>query len=143
MGRRNKEEEKIQLDFIVWCWNNHNRWKDVEIEIPRRVRFGRKTIEVMAKSVPFFHVPNGGNRDAVTGSKLNAHGLRKGMLDLVLPVPAGKHCGLIVEVKKPKGVVSKEQKIWLTFLERVGWRVEVCRSIAECIDVATTYLNSR
>ncbi len=71
------------------------------------------------------------------------------MLDLVLPVPSGGHPGMIIEVKKPKGVnskrgvVSKYQKIWLNFFEAMGWRIEVCYSLAECIDVTIDYLDSR
>jgi len=140
---RNEEELRIQKAFIDWCWLNWNRWPDVAIEIPRRVRLGRRMVEVMAKSVPIVHVPNGEVRDERTGAKLNAQGLRKGMLDLFMGVPAGGYCGLIIEVKKPKGTVSKYQKIWLDFFERMGWRVEVCRSVAECIDSTVDYLGKR
>lgn len=140
---RNEEELRIQKEFIDWCWASAYRWPDVAIEIPRRIRIGRRTVEVMAKSVPMVHVPNGEVRDSRTGAKLNAQGLRKGMLDLFMGVPAGKYCGLIIEVKKSDGRLSKWQKIWIAFFRRMGWRVEVCRSFSECINSTVSYLNLR
>jgi len=141
---RNEEELAIQKAFIDWCWANWTRWPSVAIKIPRRARMGRKTVEIMAWSVPFFHPANGEVRDSKTGAKLNALGLRRGILDLFLPVPTAKHCGLVVEVKRPgKSEISKWQKIWIDFLRSIGWRVEVCKSVAECVDVTIKYLDSR
>jgi len=115
----------------------------VAIELPRRVRVGRRTIEIQAKTVPFFHPANGEIRDARTGAKLHAQGVRRGVLDLWLPVPRGGFCGLVIELKAPKNYPSKEQRIWIDFLERMGWRVVVCRSVEECIQATCLYLNSK
>jgi hypothetical protein len=140
---RSEGELSIQSTFIEWCWDNWRRWPDVAIEIPRRVRLGRKTIEILAKSVPFFHPANGEVRDARTGNKLNKQGLRKGVLDLIMGVPRGGYTGLIIEVKTAKGKISPFQKIWIEFFRHWGWKVEVCRSFAECVDVTVRYLDSK
>ncbi|MCP4569029.1 MAG: hypothetical protein GY841_15755 [FCB group bacterium] len=143
MPRRNQVEEQFHIQFIDWCFANAGRWPDASIEVPRRIRAGRGTIEVRAKTLAFFHPPNGGARDAVTGSIMHKMGVRRGVFDLWLPVPNKKYIGLALELKAPQKYMSKEQKNWSNFLELMGWRVEVCRSLAECIDVTTTYLNSR
>lgn len=141
---RNEVELRVQKTFIDWCWANWHRWPEVAIEIPRRIRQGRHTIEIKAKSVPFFHPANGEVRDARTGAKLNAQGLRKGILDLWLPVPNKEgFCGLVIEVKQPGGYTSPNQKNWLAFLERMGWKTAVCKSFTECVDATTSYLDAR
>ena len=143
MPRRNKIEERFHIQFIDWCFANAHRWPDASITVPRRVRSGRTTIEVMAKTLAFFHPPNGGARDAVTGSIMHKMGVRRGILDLWLPVPSCGYSGLVLELKAPQKYMTKEQKTWSDFLGRMGWRVWVCRSLSECIDTTTSYLDSR
>ncbi len=140
---RDERELRIQKRFIEWAWSHSHRWPDIAIKIPRRITMGGQVVEIMVPSVPFFHPPNGEIRDSRTGAKLNAQGTRKGIPDLFLPVPRGKHCGLVIEVKAPQGRVSKYQKTWIEFLEKMGWRTEVCRSVAECIDVTINYLDGK
>lgn len=142
MARRNRDEELTHISFIEWCYANWQRWPWASIVVPRRIRMGRRTVEIQAKTLAFFHPPNGGARDAITGSKMHQLGTRRGILDLWLPVPSGAHCGLIIELKAPKKYPSKEQKVWIEFLHGVGWKVEVCRTVAECIDVTAAYLNT-
>jgi hypothetical protein len=58
--------------------------------------------------------PNGGNRSAVTGARLKAEGVKRGIPDLFLPFPIRKYIGwyhgFYIEVKTPKGSQTKEQK---------------------------------
>lgn len=47
------------------------------------------------------HIPNGGGRSAVTGSKLKGEGVRAGVFDVFLPVARGGYHGLYLEMKAP------------------------------------------
>lgn len=82
-----------------------------------------------------YAIPNGGKRPPRVGKKMKAEGQRKGVLDMVLPVPAAGWVGLYVEMKTPDGVVSADQKWWADRLRAVGYRVVVCRSIEDACDV--------
>lgn len=59
--------------------------------------------------VVFWHTPNGGARNRVTGAMLKAFGTRAGVPDLlfVLP-PNGRLAGL--ELKAPRGKVTAQQR---------------------------------
>ena len=74
-----------------------------------------------------FAIPNGGNRDAVTGAMLKAEGVRAGVPDLFLAVPRNGFAGLFVELKKPKGGrVSRSQTDMLAALSASGYKTAVC-----------------
>lgn len=67
--------------------------------------------------VRIFAIPNGGARSPATASRLKAEGVSSGVPDLC--VPAWR---LWIEMKRVKGgVVSAEQKDWLSYLEDVGY----------------------
>lgn len=59
-----------------------------------------------------FAVPNGSRRDAVTGSKLKAEGVIPGVSDLIFLKKNSHYCGLLIEMKRPKGKQSQSQKDW-------------------------------
>ncbi len=93
-----------------------------------------------------FHVPNGGARDAATGGKLKAMGVRAGVVDLLLPWhdwdgQAARYVGLAIEMKRKPNRPSAEQREWLAHLESQGWRCEVCWSAEEAIGVLREYLD--
>jgi hypothetical protein len=48
-----------------------------------------------------FAVPNGGERDIITASKMRATGTKPGVADIILLVPRGKFHGLALELKRP------------------------------------------
>lgn len=143
---RNLIEKTCHKMFINWCWTQDaHRWPDAVITLPRKVRVGRKTIEVQAQTLAFFHPANGEARDAKTGSLLHAMGVRRGILDLWLPVPRSEYCGLVLELKAPGGGgrTSKEQKTWIDFLTKAGWKVSVVYSFAECKERTIAYLDQK
>lgn len=73
-----------------------------------------------------FAIPNGGRRDAVTGARLKAEGVRAGVPDLFLPVARRGFHGLFIELKAPGGGASPEQRGWIARLRQAGYSAEVC-----------------
>jgi hypothetical protein len=74
--------------------------------------------------------------------KAKAAGGRKGLPDLFLPVPAQGYHGLYIEMKRLKlSKVSPEQKQWIDRLDRMGYRVEVCKGHEAAIATIQSYLN--
>lgn len=90
-----------------------------------------------------FAIPNGGYRDKITAGKLKAEGVKRGVPDIMLPVPMFRdwklgrdcqvvdYCGLFVELKRRKtetqraGVTSNEQDDWTGYLRGAGYAVAV------------------
>lgn len=139
--RRNRIEMEIQKQFINWCWTPQaHQWPDAVITLPRKIRVGGKTVEVMAPTLAFYHVPNGEARDARTGSLLHAMGVRRGVLDLWLPVVRNPFCELVLELKAPGKYLSPEQKIWNVFIEKQGRKIVIARSFTECVEATEEYL---
>ncbi len=142
---RNNEESVMQRALIKWWQANCRHFNVPELCL--------------------LSIPNGGNGDARRGSIMKAEGQRKGAPDLFLSVrgkkysknpnlPAGSTAesidrmksemvvfyGLFLELKTPSGRLSPEQEVYHEILARQGYRVAVCRTLAECIDTITTYL---
>ncbi len=103
-----------------------------------------------------FHVNNGdrasGRVGLIRGGRAKAMGVKKGVPDLWLPVPAAPRMqgntfrvgeyyhGLIIEMKTPTGIVSDEQKEWLDHLNGMGYYAKVCWSWEEARDLLVWYL---
>ena len=91
-----------------------------------------------------YHVPNGGRRNAREAALLRAEGVKKGVPDIVLPVARGEHHGLYIELKRQKsGSLSREQKAYLDFLHRQGYRAVMCRGWRQAANVIQAYLEQR
>lgn len=87
--------------------------------------------------VIFFHVPNGEKRSLATGARLKAMGVLAGVPDLVL-MWGGIDCHpriLFVEVKTPKGRVSRAQKEFVPLAGYVGAKWEIARSLGDFIAI--------
>ena len=74
-------------------------------------------------------VPNGGDRKMSVAASLKAEGVKRGVPDLVLPVPMGAYHGLYIEMKVPgretqkDGGRSPEQVKWHQRLRALGYAV--------------------
>lgn len=82
-----------------------------------------------------FAIPNGGARNAITGAMLKAEGVRPGVPDLFLAIPAFGFHGLFIEMKKKKtGVLSDAQKHVISRFNDEGYCVVVCHGFdaAKC-----------
>lgn len=70
-------------------------------------------------------------------------GLLKGYPDIFLPLRNKEYSGLFIELKRVKGgVVSPEQKDFLSFLNSQGFKAVVCRGSKEAIETIECYLNN-
>jgi len=97
-----------------------------------------------------FAVPNGGRRDAITGARLKAEGVRAGVWDLfharsnMSGIPWFH--GLWIEVKDParrnkiNGGLTAEQVTFRDRVRRQGYATEIIYSTQEGIDAITRYL---
>lgn len=84
------------------------------------------------------HLGMGGPRKC---ARLKAEGLKPGVPDLFLAAANEDYFGLFIEMKSPTGVTSKAQVEWIAKLATRGYRVAVCRTALEAIDVIREYLN--
>ncbi|MGL4440590.1 MAG: VRR-NUC domain-containing protein [Bosea sp. (in: a-proteobacteria)] len=90
-----------------------------------------------------FAVPNGGKRSKITAVKLKAEGVKPGVPDYLMPIPAthGGFVGLAIELKRTRGgATSQEQIEWLEMLRVCGWRVAVCKGHRQAWSVICEYL---
>lgn len=75
-------------------------------------------------------------------AKLKASGLSKGFPDLEVFIGNGK--SLYIEMKRKKGgVVSEEQKKWITWLNDNGYSAKVCHGADEAIEYVRGFIDGR
>lgn len=75
-------------------------------------------------------------------AKLRASGLSKGFPDLEVFIGNGK--SLYIEMKRKKGgVVSEEQKKWITWLNDNGYSAKVCHGADEAIEYVKGFIDER
>ena len=88
-------------------------------------------------------IPNGGARDAITGSLMKSEGVRRGALDLLLAYPTERHAGLWIEMKRPgasPSAVSPEQRAFIEYLQSVGYAAGVHYSAESAIAAIKEYI---
>lgn len=117
-------EEAEQMAVIAWADAHAARWPELAF---------------------LLHIPNGGARNAVTGARLKAQGVRRGVPDLGLFVPRGGYHGLFIELKRagPSSRLSPEQKNWVQWLRGQGYCAEVCYGADEAIAALEAYLERK
>lgn len=76
-----------------------------------------------------FAVPNGGNRNAITGAILKREGVKAGVADIVILRNPGL-CALI-EVKTAKGNLSNSQKAFRDWCAANGFPYAVVRGVGD------------
>ena len=90
-----------------------------------------------------YAIPNGGRRDAITGARLKAEGVKAGVPDIALPVPNECYHGLYIEMKirdKRKARVSPAQKKWIDDLRGWGYCACICYGWEDARNVIVAYL---
>ncbi len=84
---------------------------------------------------------------AITARNAKLTGMKAGTPDIYLPYPNSKYSGLWIEMKRPKttkspkGVLSNEQKKWLEYLNKVGYRAIVAYGYEEAVAELKNYLS--
>lgn len=99
------------------------------------------------------HVPNGGGRSKAEAGKMKAQGVRKGVLDYLLPVThlydGDFDAGLYVELKAPEyrtkkqGGMSDDQVAFATFVDDQGFIVCLCFDWHEARASIEAYLDRK
>lgn len=88
-----------------------------------------------------FAIANGGFRDIITATNLKAEGVKRGVLDVFLPVTCPQWAGLWVEMKKPKvGRLSLFQEEFKDFVISQNYKVVICRTWEQARDEVIRYL---
>ena len=116
------EEHQIQVAVILWSRSMSVRYPELDL---------------------LYAIPNGGARDAITGARLKAEGVKPGIPDLCLPVARGGSHALYVEIKTETGRISDKQADVIAKLTRFGNKVVVCRSAQDAIDTIMEYIKGQ
>ena len=99
-------------------------------------------------------IPNGGDRNIATATKMIATGLRRGVWDIFLPLPiqtewAVQYAGCYIEMKREKyrtaknGGLTEEQVEFRDYLIIMGYYCKVCYSWEEARDTLINYLEEK
>lgn len=87
--------------------------------------------------VKIFAIPNGGGRSKAEAGRLKAEGVTAGVPDLFIPA-----WRVWVEMKRQKkGVLSKDQKTMIEYLNGHGYTTLICRGCEAAIEAITKWRN--
>jgi hypothetical protein len=70
-----------------------------------------------------YAIPNGGGRSKIEAAILKGEGVRRGMLDLHLPIRRGHCTGLYLELKAGRNGPSEDQDKWAGWLSAEGHHI--------------------
>lgn len=88
-----------------------------------------------------YHIPNEGKRSRITGRRMVAEGLKKGVPDICLPVARGGAHGLYIELKRTKDwKITEEQETWMRDLMEQGYEVALCIGWEKAAEIICKYL---
>ena len=88
-----------------------------------------------------FHIPNEsvGGRGWITRNR--QLGVKSGVPDLMLPIPAKGYHGMFIEMKTKTGRVSASQKKWIRALTDLGYLAVIARGWEDARDQIERYLD--
>jgi hypothetical protein len=89
-----------------------------------------------------FAIPNGGERNGIVAARMKAEGVRSGVSDIMLPTARGGFHGLFIEMKKPGGKESENQKRFGSHVGMQGYLHKCCDSWEIARDLLVEYLES-
>ena len=93
-----------------------------------------------------FHIPNGGLRNKVVATKMKAEGVKPGVSDYFLPVPAWdcdyylQYHGLWIELKAQKKYPTTSQREFLNDMRQQGYAAYWCMGWEEASQILLQYL---
>ncbi len=88
-----------------------------------------------------YAVPNGGERNRAVAARLKAEGVKSGVSDLCLPYRSKGYSGLYIEMKKPGGRESAEQKEFGAFVQSQGFLYRCCMNWEEAVETLKWFLD--
>ena len=89
--------------------------------------------------IPFYHVTNK-SRNVIEGRKHKLMGVQSGIPDICIPVARKCYHSLYIELKRVQGgVVSDNQKEWISRLRELGCAVFIAYGCEEAIRVIKEY----
>ena len=91
--------------------------------------------------IVIFAIPNGGNRNAITGAILKREGAMAGVADLFVMKANPLFAGLFIEMKAGKGKASEAQEAFGQEAIVAGYAYYVCRSFDEFTSTVKTYMS--
>jgi hypothetical protein len=88
------------------------------------------------------HIPNEYDGGAVGGYQRRLMGVKKGVSDILLPLPIKPYHGLWIELKRRSGSnVSVEQQLWIDKMTELGYMAVICYGWEDAVRVITNYLH--
>jgi hypothetical protein len=88
-----------------------------------------------------FAIPNGGNRNPITGAILKREGAMAGVADLFVMKANAEFAGLFIEMKAGKGKASEAQEAFGYAAVVSGYAYTVCHSFDEFASTVKTYMS--
>lgn len=90
-----------------------------------------------------YAIPNGGKRSKAEAAILKATGVKRGVVDVCLPVQRGGYGSLWIEMKRPGNIkgTTPEQRDWIALMLELGNLALVCDSWSMASDAILHYLN--
>jgi Fe-S cluster assembly iron-binding protein IscA len=90
-----------------------------------------------------YAIPNAAKRSVRLAAMMKAEGLRKGVLDVHLPIPRGGCAGLWIEFKCGNNDLTPEQKAEAEQLAKDGFAVYACWGSIVAIELTCQYLDGK
>ena len=87
-----------------------------------------------------FHIPNETVGGQAWISRNSQKGCKRGVPDLMLPIPMNGYHGLFIEMKRPGGRLDGIQKRWLMSLNELGYLAICCKGWEEAKDALQRYM---
>lgn len=153
--------EKTKVSQVKWSseeYLNHVMERNAKIKKPSKKALESKEQVLLinnfrllypADSIYLIHVPNGGSRkDAIEGARLKQQGVRAGVSDLFLSLPAyingTLYHGFWMEFKATPpndAKVSDKQKEWLDAVSASGYYARVGLGLNSGLDMLIEYMS--
>ena len=88
-----------------------------------------------------YHIENERKCTPQQGAERKRMGIKDGVPDLHLPVPAGQYHGLYIEMKAMDGKPDEDQLWWIDHLKENGYACRICYCWQQATEVLVWYLN--
>ena len=96
------------------------------------------------KGIEVVHIANEGKRSIAYGARTKRLGLRKGFPDLFFPYAQRGFHGLFIEMKRDiKSKATIDQRWWIEYLTKQGYRAVVCYGSNEAMKEIELYFSEK